>query len=161
CAADPKFFEHGPKRLTQGLTKISARILSTIVRSVLSDPPMWGIVTDDAKRERRGSSSRRTSLPGGSTISAPERSLAQCLTPTLLGLMEDATHLGADSNRAFPRAFVAAILSSEGGLTSAEGSLSAEDLVRAKKTVLTQVYDDANVIARITESTDKEVRSIS
>ena len=39
CATNPKYFEQDAKQLTEKVTKESTRILSTIVPSVLSDPP--------------------------------------------------------------------------------------------------------------------------
>jgi transcriptional regulator with XRE-family HTH domain len=39
CATNPKYFEQDPKKLTEKVTKESAHILPTIIRSVLSDPP--------------------------------------------------------------------------------------------------------------------------
>jgi transcriptional regulator with XRE-family HTH domain len=180
CATDPKFFDRGAKRLTELLTKMSARISSTIARRLLSDSPKdgWGSVPFDAQRSRYGDRYQKR-IPVGKHVSdlapkergaakpristsALEGALAKYLTPTMLGLIEDATHLGAAPSAALIRAFVAAISDSEcDGLTGAESSLSAEDLARAKNAVLAKVYDDANVIARITESTDDQVKSIT
>jgi transcriptional regulator with XRE-family HTH domain len=177
CATDPKFFEHGEKRVTQALTKLSARILPTIVRSVLSvvvthaDSDHYeGLISvrrrasDPTPEEDRAlieSANRATPR----AMSAPERAMADAhhLTSAMLGLIQDAGDdlLGA-GNRDFTRAFVAAIPASErGALTNAEGGLSAEGIVRARNAILAKAYGNADVLSRITESTDDEIKSIS
>lgn len=98
------------------------------------------------------------------SMSAPERALADArhLTPQMLSMIEDAGNLGAAGNRGFVRAFVATIPASErGAVTAAGGALSAEGLTRARNAVLARAYGDADVLARITESNDDEIRSIS
>ena len=191
CAIDPKFFEHGEKRLTQALIKLSVRNLPTIVRSVLThvavthadddhyealipacQPVSVSIATlthaDDDHYEALIPVCQPVSVSTNEiatlSMSAPERAVADAhhLTPAMLGLIEDATNLGALGNRAFTRAFVAAIPASErGALTIAEGGLSAEGVVRARNAVLAKAYGAADVLSRITESTDDEIKSIS
>ena len=75
---------------------------------------------------------------------------AHHLTPAMLGLIQDAGDLGVAGNRAFKRAFVAAIPASErGALTNSQGALSAEGLMRAKNAVLAKAYGE--MIVGITE----------
>jgi transcriptional regulator with XRE-family HTH domain len=176
CATDPKFFEHGEKRVTQALTKLSARILPTIVHSVLSvvvthaDPdhyegliPVRRRASDPTPEEGRALiESANRAAPRA--MSAAERAMADAhhLTPAMFGLIQDAGDLAAAGNRAFTRAFIAAIPASErGALTNAEGGLSAEGLVRTRNAVLAKTYGNADVLSRITESTDDEIKSIS
>jgi transcriptional regulator with XRE-family HTH domain len=133
CSTDPKFFERGEKRVTQALTSLSARILPTIVHSVLSDPQKcrWGNVTvatqsgADVERSREPTLVRR-SVSDPTPMSPPERAMA------------DAHHLTPD-------------------LTDALGGL----LAHPKYAIVAKAYDNADVLSRITESTDDEIQSIS
>jgi DNA-binding XRE family transcriptional regulator len=159
CATDPKFFEYGEKRLTETLTNLSASILPTVVRSVLSDPreswpgnvtvaavsgvdvkrpPPWVDLRGDSHDLVLGGPLFMTAVP---FVSATTRAMndATCLTGQMLGLIEDPSNLGAAVNRAFVRAFVGAVPAPErGALTDAGGDLSAEGLTRAKNAVLTK-----------------------
>jgi DNA-binding XRE family transcriptional regulator len=183
CATDPRLFEHGEKRLIEVLQNLSTRILPSIVRSALSDPPKgWqgnftvatrsGVDVELTPPRQRVSNLTPEEHPafiesrdGTSTrtMSAPERALADAkmITPQMLDLVRD-SDIGSLENRQFIRAFVGALPASErGNLTSASGGLSAEGLARVRNAVLAKAYGDADVLARITESTDDDVKSIS
>jgi len=174
CSTDPKFFERGEKRVTQALTSLSARILPTIVHNVLSVPhhgvdvdryrepiPVRQRISDPTPGERASPSPSRQNEAATLSWSAPESAYAVVTTPP--GLLQHAGDLlGTAGNRDFTRAFVAAIPASERGvLTNAEGGLSAESLVRERNAVLAKAYGNADVLSRITESTDDEIKSIS
>jgi N12 class adenine-specific DNA methylase len=97
------------------------------------------------------------------SMSAPERAMADAghVTPDMLDQIRD-SDLGSLENRAFVRSFVGALPASErGNLTSAGGGLSAEGLTRVRNAILAKAYGDADILARITESTDDDVKSIS
>lgn len=190
CASDPKFFERSAKHLTQTLTKISALILPTVVRSVLSDlqrgsfagvsiaaqsgayvphqrAPTHLSATVESPPSVVGPllpSIMPANQAAAREISAAERAMAdaQYLTAVMLDLIKDASDLNAARNRAFTRAFIAAIPASErGALTNRQGMLSAEGLARTKNAVMARAYGNASVISRITKSNDNEVKSIS
>jgi hypothetical protein len=96
-------------------------------------------------------------------MSAPERAAADAkhLTPDMIGQIK-ADNLNSAENRPFIRSFISAIPASErGALATAEGALSAEGLARARNAILAKAYGDPDVMARITESTDDDVKSIS
>ena len=98
------------------------------------------------------------------TLSASERAMADArhIDADTLGLVRNADDLGAVANRDFVRAFVAKLPQAEqGAMTTAEGGLSAEGLTRIRNAVLARAYGDADVLARIAEATNDEVKSIS
>jgi N12 class adenine-specific DNA methylase len=97
-------------------------------------------------------------------MSAPERAMADAdhLTTRVLDLIKNGTNLASAENRPFVRAFFAALPATErSALANKEGALSAEGLTRVKNAVLAKAYNDADVVSRITESTDDDIRSIS
>jgi hypothetical protein len=80
----------------------------------------------------------------------------------MLSLIADPTNLGAVRNRSFIRAFAEALPASKrGGLTGADGTLSAEGLARAKNAILAKAFGDREMIARVTASTDADIKTIS
>jgi hypothetical protein len=96
------------------------------------------------------------------SMSAPERALADAchITPTMLDFVKD-SDLGSLENRGFVGAFVGSLPASERvNLTGAGGGLSAEGLTRVRNAILAKAYGDADILARITESTG-DVKSIS
>jgi DNA-binding XRE family transcriptional regulator len=145
CSTDPKFFERGEKRVTQALTSLSARILPTIVRSVLSEPPKGVTVA-----VTHADPDHYEGLLGPVSMSETERAFAYAerIKPTMLSLIADTTNLGAVRNRPFIRALAEAF---PDGLTSA----------RAKNAILAKVYGDRDMMVHITESTDDEIKTIS
>jgi transcriptional regulator with XRE-family HTH domain len=180
CAADPKFFEWGEKRVTEALVNLSVSLLPAIVRSVLSDPrENWSenikvAAESDVGLERYyagppvmgvASPDMWPMMTGAPYVSATTRAMndATCLTRQMLGLIEDPSNLGAAVNRAFVRAFVGTVPAAErGALTDAEGDLSAEGLTRAKNAVLTKAYGDPKIACRLTEgSPDDDIKSLT
>jgi DNA-binding XRE family transcriptional regulator len=179
CATDPKFFEYGENRLTEVLANLSASILPTIVRSVLSDPQEnWSgniMVAAESGVDVKHYYGAPLGVPAGTLrfytatpvpfVSATTRAMddASHLTRQILGLIEDPSNLGTAVNRAFVRAFVGTVPAAErDALTDAEGDLSAEGLTRAKNAVLTKAYGDPEIACRLTEgSTDDDIKSIT
>jgi hypothetical protein len=101
--------------------------------------------------------------PATLEMSAPERATADAdaITPHMLDLIKDGD-LGSLENRGFVRAFVGTMPASErGNLATTEGGLSSAGLTRVKNAVLAKAYSDPNIVSRITESTDDDVKSIS
>lgn len=97
-------------------------------------------------------------------MSASERALADArnLSTDLLAMIRNPADLSAAANVDFVRAFVSTLPSSEvGSLTRPDGTVSAEGLARVRNAVLAAAYGDPDVIARVTETTDDEIRSIS
>ena len=97
------------------------------------------------------------------SMSAPERAIADAdnITPHMLDLIRDGD-LGSLENRGFVRALIGTLPASErGNLASTEGGLSAEGLARVKNAVLAKAYGDPDIVSRVTESTDDDVKSIS
>src|SRR5690606_32637254 len=84
------------------------------------------------------------------------------LTPETLSLVRNPSDLGAVDNREFVRAFMQQVPATErAALMTASGDLSSEGLARVRNAVLAKAYGDSPVLARIAESTDDNVRSIS
>lgn len=102
----------------------------------------------------------------GSTLqfSSTERAIADAshVSPDMLGLIKVPADLGAAGNRDFVRAFVGTLPKTEqGAMTDAAGNLSAEGLRRVREAVLGKAYGETRIMARLTEATDDEVKSIS
>lgn len=98
------------------------------------------------------------------SMSAPERARADAgaLSPSALELIRNPDDFGAAANRDFLRAFSQTLpVSERSAFMAADGSVSAEGLSRARNAVLARAYEDPGVLARITESTDDDVKSIS
>lgn len=98
------------------------------------------------------------------SMSAPERAKADAgaLSPTALDLIRNPDDFGGAANRDFLRAFAQALpVSERGTFMAADGSVSAEGLSRARNAVLARAYEDPAILARITESTDDDIKSIS
>jgi hypothetical protein len=96
-------------------------------------------------------------------MSAPERALndARRITPEMLDLLRDGD-LGNLENRKFVRAFIGSLPeSARGNLLDRSGGLSAEGLARARGAILAKAYGDADILSRIIESTDDDVKSVS
>ncbi|MBN8532459.1 MAG: hypothetical protein J0L51_00080 [Rhizobiales bacterium] len=97
-------------------------------------------------------------------LSSTETALADAnrITPDMMALLRDSADLASVGNLGFVRAFIARFPTTEiGALTTAEGRLSAEGLRRVRAAVLGRAYGDAELIARITESADDTIRSVS
>ena len=97
-------------------------------------------------------------------FSAPERALsdARSIDDRMLGLLRNPDDLGAAANRDFVRRFVAQLPQGEQGtMADAKGHLSAEGLARVRNAILAKAYDDTGILARIAESTNDDVKSIS
>jgi len=174
CAADPKFFEWGEKRVAEALTNLSVSILPAIVRSVFSDAQEnWpGNVTVAAESsvnvghyDTYFPADGWRASPVAPSVSATTQAMndATYLTRQMLGLIEEPSNLGAAVNRAFVRAFVGAMSPPErGALADEEGDLSAEGLTRVKNAVLTKAYGDPEIACRLTEgSSDDDIKSIT
>lgn len=98
------------------------------------------------------------------SLSAPERALADAnlLTPGVMAEIRNPGDLGAAANVPFVRKFLSALPQSEqGAFAGADGRLSAEGLRRLRAAVVGRAYEDAGLLARVTEATDDEVKSIS
>ncbi len=97
-------------------------------------------------------------------MSASETGLADArnLKVETLDLIRIPNDLGAIQNRDFVQAFIRALpQGAQGGMTTAEGGLSAAGLTRIRNAVLAKAYGDANILARIAEATSDEIKSIS
>lgn len=97
------------------------------------------------------------------SMSAPERAIADArrITPAMLTLLKDGD-LNNLENRRFVRTFLNELPNSErGALSAKDGGLSAEGLSRVRNAVLAKAYGDADILSRITESTDDEAKSVS
>lgn len=97
-------------------------------------------------------------------FSAPERALADArlVSPEMLAQIAVPNDLGAAGNVPFVRAFVARLPQAEqGALADAQGRLSAEGLRRVRAAIVGRAYGDAELLARITEAADDNVRSLS
>jgi N12 class adenine-specific DNA methylase len=95
-------------------------------------------------------------------MSATERARgdAKLIDDKTLNLLHNPNDIGA--NRDFVRRFVQELPQAEqGALMDASGQLSAEGATRLRNAVFAKAYGDVGVIARIAESTDDEIRSIS
>lgn len=98
------------------------------------------------------------------SMSASERALtdSRALTPESLSLIRNPADLGAVENRPFIRHFISKLPQAEqGAMVTAKGDLSSEGLARVRNAVIGKAYGDTPVLARIAESTDDEVKSIS
>ena len=98
------------------------------------------------------------------SFSAPERALADAhlIDDRTLGLLRNPDDIGAAANRDFVRRFVASLPQGEqGAMADARGALSAEGLTRVRNAILAKAYGDADLLARISESTSDDIRSIS
>jgi hypothetical protein len=97
-------------------------------------------------------------------MSASERALADArdISADMLPLIHNADDLGSAANRSFMRRFVQGLPQSEQGtMVDAKGALSAEGLTRVRNAILAKAYGDAATLARIAESTNDEIKSIS
>jgi hypothetical protein len=97
-------------------------------------------------------------------FSAPERALADArlVSPEMLAQIANPADLAAPGNIGFVRAFVARLPQAEqGSLADAQGRLSAEGLRRVRAAIVGRAYGDAELLARITEAADDNVRSLS
>lgn len=97
------------------------------------------------------------------SMSAPERAMADAgnISPQMLDLLKDGD-LNNLENRKFIRTFIGELPATErGALTSKEGGLSAEGLTRVRNAILAKAYGDPDIVSRITESTDDDIKSIS
>lgn len=97
-------------------------------------------------------------------MSASERALADArlITADTLSMIRNTEDLGAAANRDFVRAFIAKLPQTEqGSLINAEGGLSSEGLTRIRNAILAKAYGGAPVLARITEATSDEIKSVS
>jgi hypothetical protein len=97
------------------------------------------------------------------SMSPPELAMvdAKRVTPDILDLLADGD-LNNLENRKFVRAFVDTLPASErGALAWKTGGLSAEGLNRVRNAILAKAYGDPDIIARVTESTDDDVKSVS
>lgn len=102
--------------------------------------------------------------PATLAMSAPERAVsdARHIDSNMLGLIKSPDDIGSIANRAFFRRFLSMLPKSEHGtLADARGHLSAEGLTRVRNAILAKAYGDTGVLARIAESTNDEVKSIS
>ena len=171
CESDPQFFEHGEKRLIAELTELSVMVLPAVVSGLLKHPDpeaenLLGLARwrgIDLPAEDFPSVHVFTAKAGlSATATIRAKFDAGRLTGRMLGLMEDASDLGSAGNRAFVRAFVDAIPASDRGtLTNAQGTLSAEGMIRSKNAVLAKAYDHADILSGITESSDTDIKSIT
>ena len=101
-------------------------------------------------------------------LSAPERAMADArnLSPDMLGLLRNPDNLDAVANRDFVRAFIQSLPQAEqGAMVTADGGLSSEGLARIRHAILARAYggtpEGAAILARIVETTQDEIRSIS
>ena len=95
-------------------------------------------------------------------MSATERarSDANLIDEKSLNLLVNPNDIGA--NRDFVRRFVRELPQAEqGALMDASGALSAEGATRIRNAVFAKAYGDVGVLARLAESTNDEIRSIS
>ncbi len=97
-------------------------------------------------------------------MSAPERALsdAKLLDAGAIALIKNPDDLGSVANRPFFRRFVSLLPQVEqGSMADAKGALSAEGITRVRNALLAKAYGDTAILARIAESTNDDVRSIS
>ena len=108
---------------------------------------------------------KRSNDPVTATMSAPEQALrdAAALTPDVLALYK--ANEAGDINTAANRQFVGEVLArlpqnDLGGLVDAHGGLSQAGVRRVENALLAAAYGDAEALAKITESTDSNIRNV-
>lgn len=84
------------------------------------------------------------------------------LTPPSFDLIRNTGEFGAAANRDFFRAFAQSLPPSErGSFMAADGSVSSAGVSRMRNAVLARAYGDVEILARVAESTDDDIKSIS
>jgi hypothetical protein len=101
----------------------------------------------------------------GSTLemSASELAMADAriMTPELMARIANPGDLAAVANVPFVREFVGRLPEPERAkFATAEGELSQDGLKRIQNAIIGKAYSDADLLARVTESTDGEVKSV-
>lgn len=102
--------------------------------------------------------------PATMSMSASERALADArrISADDLATLRNPDDLAAAANRDFVRGFMAKLPTTEqGDMLTKEGGLSSAGLTRVRNAVLAKAYGDSPVLARIAESTDDNVKSLS
>jgi hypothetical protein len=102
--------------------------------------------------------------PATLAMSAPEIAVsdARHMNARMLGLIKNPDDLGSPANSGFFRSFLSLLPKSEHGtLADSKGHLSSVGLTRARNAILAKAYGDSDVLARIAESTNDDVKSIS
>jgi N12 class adenine-specific DNA methylase len=102
--------------------------------------------------------------PATLAMSAPEIAVsdAKHMNARMLGLIKNPDDLGSPANSGFFRSFLSLLPKSEHGtLADSKGHLSSVGLTRARNAILAKAYGDSDVLARIAESTNDDVKSIS
>ncbi len=100
-------------------------------------------------------------------MSATEQALADAerISPQLLGMLEipETGELLSPANAEFLRAFLREVVSPSelGRYLTADGSISQEGLTRIRNALFARAYGDPEVLVKLAESTDSNIRNIT
>lgn len=98
------------------------------------------------------------------SLGASERALADArrLTPETLEQIAVPGDLAAAGNRTFVRSFLTTLPESEqAAMVTGEGQLSSDGLTRIRNAVLARAYGNPDILSRLSEATNDEIRAIS
>lgn len=98
------------------------------------------------------------------SASEQAQSDAKQMSDRLMSLFhpDETGNLDAASNRTFLRAFLSDVAgpSDRGRLLTADGSLSQEGVTRVRNAIFAKAYENPDLLAKVTESTDSNIRNI-